>query len=274
MDDFRDFGDLLKASGYRFPGETKLPSVTGASNPGGSASFHPTEGTTILAMRYRDGVVVAGDRRATAGNAVIYNRADKVIPLDDHTVMAISGSPAIAYEISRILDHSFQYHRRRQLQEMSLEAKLRRLSLLIRDNLPMAIQGIGAVIPILAAYDRRQDAGKIYFYDAMGAQFEVADFSTSGSGAPGIRGAMFYMNRWGRPVGDLPRDDAIGMALRLLHTAAEYDAATGRYERVGGVLPSVKTITADGLADVDEDELLQLQERFVNESSESGEAPS
>jgi proteasome beta subunit len=223
-------------------------------------------------MRYRDGVLVAGDRRATAGHAVIYNKADKVIPLDDYTVMAISGSPAIAYEISRILDHSFQYHRRRQLQEMSLEAKLRRLSLLIRDNLPMALQGIGAVIPILAAYDKAHEMGRIYFYDAMGAQFEVADFSTSGSGAPGIRGALFYQNRWGRPVSGLDRSEAIGTALRLLYTAAEHDSATGRYERMGDILPTVKTITAEGLADVDEDELLELQERFVAQMPDSGGA--
>lgn len=255
----QDFGDLLKASGYRFPGETLVTSGSDSTTPG----FLPTEGTTILAMRYRDGVLVAGDRRATAGHAVIYNRADKVIPLDDYTVMAISGSPAIAYEISRILDHSFQYHRRRQLQEMSLEAKLRRLSLLIRDNLPMAIQGIGAVIPILATYDQRTAEGRIYFYDAMGAQFEVADFSTTGSGAPGIRGALFYQNRWGQPLSGLDRRGAVGTALRLLHTAAEHDSATGRYERSGDVLPSVMTITSEGLADIEPVELLELQEEYV-----------
>ena len=148
-----------------------------------SLPFEPTEGTTILAVRFKDGVLIAGDRRATAGNAVIYDRADKVIDIDEHSVMAISGSPAIAYEIARILEHSFQYHRRRQLQEMSLEAKLRRLSLLIRDNLPMAIQGIGAVIPIMATYDVVDERGKIFFYDALGAQFEVTDFTTTGSGS-------------------------------------------------------------------------------------------
>tara|TARA_Y100000814_G_scaffold13133_1_gene9883 strand:+ start:325 stop:900 length:576 start_codon:yes stop_codon:yes gene_type:complete len=170
-----DFFDLLKAGGYHFPGQ-----VVAEVSSGQGSAFTPTEGTTILALRYDDGVLIAGDRRATAGNAVIYDRADKVLPIDDHSVMAISGSPAMAYEIARILEHSFQYHRRRQLTEMSIEAKLRRLSILIRDNLPMAIQGIGAVIPIFAIYDSRDEAGKIFFYDALGAQFEVTDFTTTG----------------------------------------------------------------------------------------------
>lgn len=256
-----DFFDLLKAGGYRLPG--KVTAEIGAQ--AGLPAFEPTEGTTILALRYDSGVLIAGDRRATAGNAVLYDRADKVLPIDDHSVMAISGSPAMAYEIARILQHSFQYHRRRQLTEMSIEAKLRRLSILIRDNLPMAIQGIGAVIPIFAIYDHRDSAGKIFFYDALGAQFEVTDFATTGSGSPAIRGVMYHMNRWGgTPFSELSRDDAIGLSLRLLFTASEYDSATGRYEQTADVFPTVKTVNEDGLADVAVDELRDLHARFID----------
>lgn len=255
-----DFFDLLKAGGYQFPGKM-IADVT----PGHGHAFQPTEGTTILALRFDDGVLIAGDRRATAGNTVIHDRADKVLQIDDHSVMAISGSPAMAYEIARILEHSFQYHRRRQLTEMSIEAKLRRLSILIRDNLPMAMQGIGAVIPIFAIYDRRDAAGKIFFYDALGAQFEVTDFTTTGSGAAAIRGVMYHLNRWGQtPFASLPREEAVGLSLRLLFTASEYDSATGRYERTADVFPTIKTVTADGLSDVSVDELRDLQARFID----------
>jgi proteasome beta subunit len=256
-----DLFDLLKANGYRFPGNE---AVTGMASTEG-LPFTPTEGTTILALRYRDGVLIAGDRRATAGSAVLYDRADKVIDIDDYSVLAISGSPAIAFEIARILKHSFEYHRRRQLQVMSLEAKLRRLSLLIRDNLPLAMQGIGAVIPIFATFDVDDGHGKIFFYDALGAQFESADFSTTGSGSPAIRGVMYYLNRWGdRPFSELPRNEALGLVLRMLHTAGEYDSATGRYERASDIFPTVKTITADGLTAVSTDDLREIQSRYVD----------
>lgn len=262
-----DFLDLLKAGGYRFPG-SELPD--GLRDSEGAPPFHSTEGTTILALRYRDGVLIAGDRRATAGHTVVTDRADKVIDIDAYSVMAISGSPAIAYELARILEHQFQYHRRRQLQEMSLEAKLRRLSLLIRDNLPMAIQGIGAVIPIFATYDRGDDRGKIFFYDALGAQFESTDFSTTGSGSSGIRGAMYYLNQWGgRPFAELDREQSLGLALRLLHTASEYDVATGRYERTADIFPSVKRITADGLQGVSTDELRESHARYIDPPEDS-----
>ena len=255
-----DFVDLLKAGGYHFPGQV-MSEISLGHNP----SFTPTEGTTILALRYNDGVLIAGDRRATAGNAVIYDRADKVLKIDDHSVMAISGSPAMAYEIARILEHSFQYHRRRQLTEMSVEAKLRRLSILIRDNLPMAMQGIGAVIPIFAIFDQRDATGKIFFYDALGAQFEVTDFTTTGSGSPAIRGVMYHMNRWGQtPFADLPREEAVGLSLRLLFTASEFDSATGRYEQTADVFPTVMTVTSDGLSDVSVDELRELHTRFID----------
>jgi len=263
MNQGNDLFDLLKESGYRFPGGA----LSGQTHSSEAAfPFRPTEGTTILALRYRDGVIIAGDRRATAGNAVITDRADKVIDIDEVSVMAISGSPAMAYEIARILGHSFQYHRRRQLQEMSLEAKLRRLSLLVRDNLPMAMQGIGAVIPIFATYDLRDGRGKIFFYDALGAQFEGTDFATTGSGSPGIRGAMYYLNRWGgRPFAELDQEEGVGLGLRLLFTASEHDAATGRYERAADVFPSVKTITAGGLQDVPVDDLRRIYGDFVEQ---------
>jgi proteasome beta subunit len=96
-----------------------------------------TQATTVLAFKFSDGVLIAGDRRATAGNVVMYDRADKVLEIDRHSVMAIAGSPATAWEMARVLEHSFQFYRRSQLQEMSVEGKVRALSKLLRDNLGM-----------------------------------------------------------------------------------------------------------------------------------------
>ena len=114
-----DFLQLLKERGYQFSAPAS------ASEAQGVGTAEITKGTTILAMKYRDGVLVAGDRRATAGNMVMYDRTDKVLEIDRHSVMAIAGVPATAYEMVRILEHSFKYYRRTQLQELSFEGKLR-----------------------------------------------------------------------------------------------------------------------------------------------------
>ena len=98
-------------------------------------------------------MLVAGDRRATAGNTVVYDRADKVLEIDRHSLMAIAGVPATAWEMARVLEHSFQYFRRTQLQEMSVDGKVRALSKLLRDNFGFVMQGVGVVVPIFATYD-------------------------------------------------------------------------------------------------------------------------
>src|SRR6266576_6248019 len=182
-----DFLQLLKEQGY-------ILGVPAAAGTGQAL----TNATTILAFKYRDGVLVAGDRRATAGNVVMYDRTDKVMEIDRHSVMAIAGSPATAWEMARVLEHSFQFYRRSQLQEMSVEGKVRALSKLLRDNLGMVIQGVGVVVPLFATYDRKStDPAKVFFYDAMSAQFEAADYAATGSGSPSVRGILYYENHWG-----------------------------------------------------------------------------
>src|ERR1700716_3998063 len=149
-----------------------------------------TQATTILAFKFADGVLVAGDRRATAGNVVMYDRTDKVLEIDRHSVMAIAGVPATAYEMVRVLEHSFKYYRRTQLQELSFDGKLRAVSNLLKDNVPAALAGTGAVVPVFAGYDVEQGSAKIYFYDLLGAEFEGVEYAVSGSGSPTIRGIL------------------------------------------------------------------------------------
>lgn len=240
-----DFLTLLKEQGRL----SAMPSGT----PAAPAAVPFAEGTTILAVRYRDGVLIAGDRRATMGNTVVYDRADKVLCIDDEAVMALSGAPAVAYEIARLLEISFQHYRRSQLQSLSLDGKLRVLSRLLRENLPMAMQGIGAVVPIFAAFDPIAGTGKIFFYDLLGAQFESVDFCTTGSGSHIIRGALYYLNRWGKPpLAGMDEASSLELVLKMLETAAEYDTATGGYRPAARVFPQVMRITAAGIAPIDE----------------------
>lgn len=250
-----DFLDLLKHANY--PLKIEVPAESGSHG----TDLQIVHSTTVVAIRYREGVMIAGDRRATAGTSVIYDRAEKVLQIDRHSALAISGSPAIAYEIARMLEHSFQYFRRSQLQELSLEGKLRMLSRLIRENLPMALQGIGGVIPIFALYDLNaaddENGGKIYFYDALGAHFENVNFATTGSGSIWIRGVLRYLSRFGEtPLQEMDTHQAIVTLLRLLDTASEYDAATSGYNARAQIFPTLKCVTRAGVETVS-DETLQ-----------------
>jgi len=245
-----DFIDLLR--------RTEIP---GASVE--TARFHAhamttpqTEATTVLSFHYQGGILIAGDRRATAGNIIMYDRADKVIELDKDTIIAIAGSPAVAFEMARTLQTSFQYYRRSQLQPLSLGAKVRALGKLIKDNLPMTLQGVGTVVPILAARDPHQPDPILFFYDALGAQFQAVDFAVSGSGSPAARSVLQWINRWsGQPTSQRDEKQAVQLALQLLDVAAESDSATGGVDRRSHVFPQVKLLTRDGLRSVSVDSL-------------------
>jgi proteasome beta subunit len=254
-----DFLQLLKERGLHVDGKP-------AERAGAVTDI--TTGTTILAMKYADGVLVAGDRRATAGNMVMYDRTDKVLELDRHSVLAIAGVPATAYEMARILEHSFKYYRRSQLQELSFEGKLRAVSKLLKDNVAAALAGTGAVAPIFAGYDTDHACAKIFFYDILGAEFEGVEYAVSGSGSPTIRGILHYVNTWGeRPLGALPEEDAAIQALRLLTCAAEFDSATGGVNRDANLYPIVKLITHAGVRSLPEERLKPLFDAKVARSS-------
>ena len=231
--------------------------------PEGRLPVAETQGTTILAFKFTDGVLVAGDRRATAGNVVMYDRTDKVFEVDRHSVMAIAGSFGTAWETARTLQHSFQFYRRSQLQEMSVEGKVRALAKLLRDNLGMVLQGVGVVVPLFATYDAGSaDPAKVFFYDAMGAHFEAADFAASGSGGPAVRSILYYENAWGAmPLRQRDEKSAIKVALRALDTAADADTATGGVDRFGKIFPIIKIVNQAGITSVAHDQLAALFQR-------------
>ena len=155
-----DFFELLKRSGY-----SPQRALSGISE---NKALEIPQGTTVLGFHYNEGIIVAGDRRATAGNAIMYERCDKVIPIDDHSLMAIAGVPATAFEMARILSHNFEYYRRSQLRAMSTEGKVRALSRLLKDNVAVALQGVGAVSPLFAIYDMQQEKAFLYFEKNLG----------------------------------------------------------------------------------------------------------
>jgi proteasome beta subunit len=256
-----DFPALLRRKGLLAPAAS-LPQIAASTDAG---KWIPTEATTILAFKFAGGVLVAGDRRATSGNTVVYDRADKVLEIDRHSIMAIAGVPATAWEMARVLEHSFQFFRRTQLQEMSVDGKVRALSKLLRDNFGFAVQGVGVVVPIFATYDSGADpAARLYFYDAMGAQFEVTEYAATGSGSPTVRGILHYENNWGeRPLQKLPEDEAVTVALRALDTAAESDTATGGVDRSGKIFPIIKIVSHEGITTLPERKISALFKRTV-----------
>jgi len=232
--------------------KNSLPSLT-------ASGAHPLalEATTVFAFHCADGVIIGGDHRATAGHLVFSDKTEKILELDSHSLMAIAGVPAMAFEMARTLQTAFEFYRRSQLQPMSLPAKIRALSRLLRDNLPATLQGVGAVSPIFAGVEAPEAGAKpvIFFYDPLGAHFEAAAFAGSGSGSGTIKSILHYLETWGRPRPvDLPLGEAVTLANRLLMTAAEFDTATGGVHPDQQEFATIKLLAPEGIRSVSREE--------------------
>jgi proteasome beta subunit len=210
-----------------------------------------THGTTIVALRYADGVVMAGDRRATEGYSIASRAIDKVFPADNHSGVSIAGAAGPAVEMVRLFQTELEHYEKVEGVALSLEGKANQLGGMIRRNLPMAMQGL-AVVPIYAGYDLRRRIGRIFKYDLTGGRYEETDFHATGSGGRDARTTIKLGYREG-----LDRATAIQLAVEGLYQAADEDSATGGPDVVRGIYPTVATITADGFERVEDAEVAQ-----------------
>ena len=219
-----------------------------------------SHGTTVLALRFDKGVVILADRRATIGNLIMFEQAEKVMPLDDLTVVAISGSFARSVEICRYLKHSFKYYRRATLQELTLEGKLSEISRALAGNVEMAMNGIGVFLPIVAAYDKTADRFGVYFFDGAGARFENGEYACAGSGSERIRGVFEFLRRTEGGFETKSLDRVLENGLQMLDIASTLDSATGGFSRIE---PIVRILTKNGNEALDEKILKKAVEKVL-----------
>jgi len=212
-------------------------------------------GTTVAALRYAEGVVMAGDRRATEGNLIAHRGIEKVFPADRHSAVAIAGAAGPAIEMVKLFQTQLEHYEKVEGVALSLEGKANQLGQMVRDHLPMAMQGL-AVVPLFAGYDLRRGTGRIFTYDVTGGHYEEADHGATGSGG---RDARTTIKLGWSP--DMPRDAAIELAVRALYEAADEDSATGGPDLVRGIFPVVATVTAEGYQRAGDDE---VAERFAD----------
>jgi proteasome beta subunit len=213
-----------------------------------------THGTTVVAIRYSDGVVMAGDRRATAGNLIAHRAIEKVFPADRHSGVAIAGAAGPAMEMVKLFQLQLEHYEKVEGSALSLEGKANQLGQMVRSNLPAAMQGM-AVVPLFAGYDLRRGAGRLFQYDVTGGRYEESNFAASGSGSLHAGTVVKLGFREG-----LGRDDTVDLAITALFQAADEDSATGGPDMVRGIYPVIATITADGFQRIADDEIAA---RFV-----------
>ncbi len=215
----------------------------------GSAPFPIPHGTTVLGLKFADGMLMAGDRRATAGNLIAEAKMRKVFAADDYSAIAIAGAAGQAIDIVKLFQLELEHYEKITGDRLSLEGKANRLAQMIRANFPLAMQGL-IVVPLFGGYDHRRNEGRIFYYDATGGRWEEDDYQATGSGSQPAKNSL--KKRWKT---GLTRDEALRVAVESLIDAAEDDSATGGPDVARGIWPVVIAVTATGAADVPEDQV-------------------
>ncbi len=205
-----------------------------------------THGTTVVAVRYVDGVVMAGDRRATSGNFISHRTIEKVFPADSHSGVAISGVAGLAMEMVRLFRLQLEHYEKVEGSPLSLDGKANQLSQMLRSHMPLAMQGL-PIVPIFAGFDERAGQGRLFQFDGTGGRYEERDYAATGSGSLHATTVIKL-----RHHDALDLDGAVDVVVEALFQAADEDSATGGPDPVRGIYPIVASITADGFERLDD----------------------
>ena len=214
--------------------------------------------TTIVALTFDGGVVMAGDRRATMGSMIASRHIEKVFPADEFSAVGIAGTAGLAIELVRLFQLELEHYEKIEGSLLSLDGKANRLATMIRGNLGMAMQGL-AVVPLFAGYDLDGGRGRIFSYDVTGGRYEEHEHHAVGSGSVFARGSL--KKRWRE---GLDASTAVRVAVEALVDAADDDSATGGPDRARRIWPVVATVTEAGYLRVSDDDLAAAVEAVEN----------
>jgi proteasome beta subunit len=224
-------------------------------------------GTTVMAFKYKDGILMAGDRLATEGHRVASRDIRKVYATDEHSLVAIAGAAGPAIEMARVLRVELEHYEKIEGEPLELEGKANKLAQMIRQNLPMAMQGL-VVVPLFAGYDLRRHAGRLWKFDVTGGRYEESDYEATGSG--GLFAGESLKKSFD-PSMSAP--DALRVAMQAIADAADEDRATGGVDTDRGIYPIVAFATESGIEYATDEEVADAH-RDIMERRRNGRVAS
>jgi len=235
----------LTPTGRSWTASTPAP----VESPRAQAPMTVPQATTVLAIKYQEGVVIAGDRRATEGYQIAERRIEKVFKIDEYSAMAIAGAAGPCIEMAKLFQTELEHYEKLEGVQLSCEGKANKLGQMVKANLPMVFQGL-VVMPLYVGYDMKRTEGRIFKYDLAGGRYEESDYHAIGSGGKDARNTMREHFKKG-----MAEQEALKLALLALYNAADDDVGTGGPDLVRGIYPTAKIVNATGITDVTEQQI-------------------
>jgi proteasome beta subunit len=262
------FADFLTACAPELlPGGTGRLAELPSGMTGQALGPDLPHGTTIVAADFAGGVLMAGDRRSTAGNMIAQRDIEKVFRSDDFSCVGIAGVAGIGLELVRLFQLELEHYEKLEGRTLSLEGKANRLAAFVRGNLGGAMQGL-VVVPLFAGYDEEAQRGRIFSYDVAGGRYEERRFHAIGSGSVFARGSLKKLYSDG-----MSEDDTVTVCMQALYDAADDDSATGGPDLTRRIYPVVATVTADGFRRLTDEEAGGYAQAVVDERMRSPAGP-
>ncbi|MGI6009261.1 MAG: proteasome subunit beta [Methanomethylophilus sp.] len=168
-------------------------------------------GTTTIGMKFKDGVVLATDQRATMSNLIANSHVQKVYPLSDNIGMTISGLVGDAQLMVRFMASQIAIYEMQKGAKISVQTAATLLGSVIRQGFYLG--------PILAGVDRT--GGHVFSVDGAGGVIED-DYTSSGSGSITAYGALETLYKPG-----MTEAEAMDVAISGLNAARRRDNYTG-----------------------------------------------
>jgi proteasome beta subunit len=262
---FTDF--LTMAAPELLPRAVHGDAVAPAATAGGGGAADIPHGTTIVTAVCQSGVVMAGDRRATAGNMISQRDIEKVFRSDEFSCVGIAGVAGIGVDMVRLFSVELEHYEKLEGRSLSLEGKANRLAGLVRSNLGGAMQGLVAV-PLLAGYDEETSQPRIFSFDVAGGKYEGRRFAIIGSGSVFARGSLKKLYR-----DDMSLSEVVLALIEALYDAADDDSATGGPDIARRIYPAVATVTADGFERLSDDEVGRYVDGMLAERMQRPDGP-
>jgi proteasome beta subunit len=217
-----------------------LAFLSHAGTHGESLAALSVEGTTVLALVFADGVVIAGDRRATSGHLIARSDMRKVFPADAYSAVAISGAAGPATDLAKLFATELEHYEKVEGHTLSLDGRATKLASMVRANLPLMLQGL-VVVPLFAGFDPHLNTARIYEYDPIGGKYLATTYAATGSGSLIAKGTLKRVHR-----AQVTEREAVATALDALVDAAETDSATSGPDQLRNIFPLIAVIDKDG----------------------------
>jgi len=178
------------------------------------------KGTTTIGLMCKDGVVLAADKRATAGNLIVNKKTDKIYEVNENMAITMAGTVSDAQLLSKLIKAELNLKKIRSGRQPTVKEAANLLAGMVYGNIRKMSMIPGVSHFLMGGKDEHGYA--LYDIFADGSLTEEIEYVTSGSGSVMALGVLETLYNQ-----ELTVDDGVSLAIKCINAALQRDSASG-----------------------------------------------